>query len=95
MTRGEADRRPSVRGTVAPMSNIRWMAGVAAAAFMIQPMCAWSQAAPAPGLDQPPAAAAPAPQAAAPAAQSNGQAGRVFSSPLARRLAKEAGIDVT
>lgn len=47
------------------MSNIRWMAGVAAAAFMIQPMCAWSQAAPAPGLDQPPAAAAPAPQGAA------------------------------
>ncbi|MCP3383463.1 pyruvate dehydrogenase complex dihydrolipoamide acetyltransferase [Bradyrhizobium sp. CCGUVB4N] len=40
----------------------------------------------------PPAAAAP--QAAAPAAQSNGHGGRVFSSPLARRIAKEAGIDV-
>ncbi|MGX4771641.1 pyruvate dehydrogenase complex dihydrolipoamide acetyltransferase [Bradyrhizobium guangdongense] len=40
-------------------------------------------------------AAAPAPQAAAPAAQSNGHGGRVFSSPLARRLAKEAGIDVS
>jgi len=40
------------------------------------------------------AAAAPAPQAAAPAAQSNGHGGRVFSSPLARRLAKDAGIDV-
>ena len=39
------------------------------------------------------AAAAPAPQAAAPAPQTNGHA-RIFSSPLARRLAKEAGIDV-
>jgi pyruvate dehydrogenase E2 component (dihydrolipoamide acetyltransferase) len=57
-------------------------------------------AAPAPS----PAAAAPAPKpVAAPAAapqpaassapQTNGQ-GRIFSSPLARRLAKEAGIDV-
>jgi pyruvate dehydrogenase E2 component (dihydrolipoamide acetyltransferase) len=41
----------------------------------------------------PPAAAAPAPQAAASAPQINGHA-RTFSSPLARRLAKEAGIDV-
>jgi pyruvate dehydrogenase E2 component (dihydrolipoamide acetyltransferase) len=40
-----------------------------------------------------PPAAAPAPQAAAPAAQSNGH-GRIFSSPLARRLAKEAGIEL-
>ncbi len=38
-----------------------------------------------------PQAAAPAPQAAAP--QANGHA-RVFSSPLARRLAKEAGIEI-
>jgi pyruvate dehydrogenase E2 component (dihydrolipoamide acetyltransferase) len=38
-------------------------------------------------------AAAPAPQAASPAPQANGHA-RTFSSPLARRLAKEAGIDV-
>jgi pyruvate dehydrogenase E2 component (dihydrolipoamide acetyltransferase) len=37
--------------------------------------------------------AAPAPQAAAPAQQTNGHA-RVFSSPLARRLAKEAGIEL-
>src|SRR6476659_3830246 len=37
--------------------------------------------------------AAPAPQAAAPAPQTNGHA-RVFSSPLARRLAKEAGIEL-
>src|SRR5712675_2196054 len=40
-----------------------------------------------------PAAAAPAPQAAAPAAQTNGH-GRIFSSPLARRRAKEAGIEL-
>ena len=40
-----------------------------------------------------PQAAAPAPQAASPAPQANGHA-RTFSSPLARRLAKEAGIDV-
>src|SRR6187402_2824269 len=39
-------------------------------------------------------AQAAAPQAAASAAQANGHA-RVFSSPLARRLAKEAGIDLS
>ncbi|MES5488743.1 pyruvate dehydrogenase complex dihydrolipoamide acetyltransferase [Bradyrhizobium sp. INPA03-11B] len=51
-------------------------------------------AAPAP-VAAPAPAAAPAPQpAAAPAAQANGHA-RVFSSPLARRLAKEAGIDLS
>jgi pyruvate dehydrogenase E2 component (dihydrolipoyllysine-residue acetyltransferase) len=48
----------------------------------------------------PPAAAAPkpapaaAPQAASPAPQVNGH-GRIFSSPLARRLAKEAGIEIS
>src|SRR5262245_60547146 len=48
-------------------------------------------AAPAPqAAKAPPPAAAPAP---APAAQANGQ-GRIFSSPLARRLAKEAGIEL-
>jgi pyruvate dehydrogenase E2 component (dihydrolipoamide acetyltransferase) len=40
-----------------------------------------------------PAATAPAPQATAPAPQTNGH-GRIFSSPLARRLAKEAGIEL-
>ncbi|MGE0287858.1 MAG: pyruvate dehydrogenase complex dihydrolipoamide acetyltransferase [Bradyrhizobium sp.] len=40
-----------------------------------------------------PAATAPPPPAAAPAAQANGH-GRIFSSPLARRLAKDAGIDL-
>jgi len=47
-------------------------------------------AAPAPA---PTAAPAPAPQTAAAPAKTNGHA-RVFSSPLARRLAKEAGIDI-
>src|SRR5215831_14214087 len=42
--------------------------------------------APAPAAPKAAPAAAPAPQAAAPAAQGNGHAGRVFSSPLARRL---------
>jgi pyruvate dehydrogenase E2 component (dihydrolipoamide acetyltransferase) len=40
-----------------------------------------------------PAAAAPAPQAPASVPQTNGH-GRIFSSPLARRLAKEAGIEL-
>src|SRR5204863_1141526 len=39
------------------------------------------------------AAKAAAPAAAAPAPQTNGH-GRIFSSPLARRLAKEAGIEL-
>jgi pyruvate dehydrogenase E2 component (dihydrolipoamide acetyltransferase) len=51
-------------------------------------------AAPAAAPAAKPAAAAPAPQAAAPAPQTNGHA-RTFSSPLARRLAKEAGIELT
>jgi len=37
--------------------------------------------------------AAPPPQAASPAPQTNGH-GRIFSSPLARRLAKQAGIEL-
>jgi pyruvate dehydrogenase E2 component (dihydrolipoamide acetyltransferase) len=47
-------------------------------------------AAPAPA---PAAAPAPTPQAAAAPAKTNGHA-RIFSSPLARRLAKDAGIDL-
>jgi pyruvate dehydrogenase E2 component (dihydrolipoamide acetyltransferase) len=39
------------------------------------------------------APAAPAPQATAPAPHTNGH-GRIFSSPLARRLAREAGIEL-
>jgi len=55
---------------------------------------------PAPEPAPAPAAAAPAPKAApqqapaaSPASQANGH-GRIFSSPLARRLAKEAGIEL-
>src|SRR5271168_4358694 len=44
-----------------------------------------------PAAARPPALASPPPQATAP--QTNGHA-RIFSSPLARRLAKEAGIDI-
>ena len=50
-------------------------------------------AAPAAKTPAPAAATAPAPKAAAPAAQANGH-DRTFSSPLARRLAKEAGIEL-
>jgi pyruvate dehydrogenase E2 component (dihydrolipoamide acetyltransferase) len=42
----------------------------------------------------PPAQATAAPVAAPAKAAANGHGGRVFSSPLARRLAKEAGIDI-
>ena len=54
------------------------------------PKAAAAPAAPA----APKAAAAPSP-AAAPAPATNGSAGRVFASPLARRLAKESGIDLS
>ena len=63
--------------------------GVAAQAGAPAPAPA---AAPAPATAAPSAATptpAPAPQPAA-----NGQGGRVFASPLARRLAKQAGIDI-
>ena len=50
-------------------------------------------AAPAPIPAAPAAAPAPAPQASAAAPKTNGHA-RVFSSPLARRLAREAGIEL-
>ncbi len=52
-----------------------------------------AQHAPAPKAEAPAAAPAPVPQAAAPAPQVNGHA-RIFSSPLARRLAKQAGIEL-
>jgi pyruvate dehydrogenase E2 component (dihydrolipoamide acetyltransferase) len=47
----------------------------------------------APAKAPPPAVASPVPQAATTAPQGNGHA-RIFSSPLARRLAKEAGVDL-
>jgi pyruvate dehydrogenase E2 component (dihydrolipoamide acetyltransferase) len=49
-----------------------------------------SSAAAAPPAAKPPAAA----PGASPAAAVNGHAGRIFASPLARRLAKAAGIDI-
>ncbi len=55
------------------------------------PAPAPAAAAPAP---RPAPAAAPPPQAASPVPQTNGH-GRIFSSPLARRLAKEAGIEIS
>jgi pyruvate dehydrogenase E2 component (dihydrolipoamide acetyltransferase) len=63
-----------------------------AAAPAAEPAAAKPAPAPAPAAVKaaPPAAAAPA---AAPAPQTNGHA-RTFSSPLARRLAKEAGIEL-
>ncbi|MCA6109064.1 pyruvate dehydrogenase complex dihydrolipoamide acetyltransferase [Bradyrhizobium cenepequi] len=57
------------------------------------PAPAPAQPAPAPKAAAPAAAPAPAPQAAAPAPQGNGHT-RIFSSPLARRLAKGAGIEL-
>jgi pyruvate dehydrogenase E2 component (dihydrolipoamide acetyltransferase) len=67
-------------------------APVPKAAEAPKPAAATAPAAPTPA-PAPAASPAPAPQAAAAPAKSNGHA-RVFSSPLARRLAKEAGIDI-
>ncbi len=50
-------------------------------------------AAEAPKAEKPTPAAKPAPAPAAP--KGNGQAGRVFASPLAKRLAKEGGVDLS
>jgi pyruvate dehydrogenase E2 component (dihydrolipoyllysine-residue acetyltransferase) len=78
--------------------------GAGAPAKAAAPAAQPAKAAPA----SPPAAAAPAPSAApsapasaaaaptpkAPASATNGHAGRIFASPLARRLAKAAGIEI-
>jgi pyruvate dehydrogenase E2 component (dihydrolipoamide acetyltransferase) len=61
----------------------------AAATPAVPPSASATQAAKAPA----PAAAAPAPQAASSAPPTNAQA-RTFSSPLARRLARESGIEL-
>ena len=53
-----------------------------------------SEAKPAPKADAP-KPAAPAPQAAAPKPASAPAGGRVFASPLAKRLAKDAGVDLS
>ncbi|WP_298103758.1 pyruvate dehydrogenase complex dihydrolipoamide acetyltransferase [Bradyrhizobium sp.] len=58
-----------------------------------KPVSSAPAAAPTPSATPVLQSAALAPQAASPAPQINGH-GRTFSSPLARRLAKEAGIDI-
>lgn len=70
-------------------------AAVPAAAPAAEPAAVKPAPAPAPAAAKaaPPPAAAPAAPAAAPAPQANGHA-RTFSSPLARRLAREAGIEL-
>ena len=66
----------------------------ALAATPAAPTAAPQAKAPSPPVAPPAATAKPAPAAAAPL--TNGHAaGRVFSSPLARRLAKDAGIDIS
>jgi pyruvate dehydrogenase E2 component (dihydrolipoamide acetyltransferase) len=72
----------------------------ASAAAKAAPSAPKPQASSAPKAEAPKAAATPTPQTSAapalsPAAKSNGSGGRVFSSPLARRLAKDAGIDLS
>jgi len=68
-------------------------AAAAPAAKPAEAPAAKPAAAAAPAAPAPAAAPATAPQTAAAPAKTNGHA-RVFSSPLARRLAKEAGIDI-
>ncbi|MEO6842533.1 MAG: pyruvate dehydrogenase complex dihydrolipoamide acetyltransferase [Bradyrhizobium sp.] len=73
-------------------------AGAAAAPKAAQAPAPKPAAVPAPAAaaaraPAPAAAPAPAPKASAPAAQANGH-DRTFSSPLARRLAREAGIEL-
>jgi pyruvate dehydrogenase E2 component (dihydrolipoamide acetyltransferase) len=58
-----------------------------------KPAAASAPPAQAPAAKPAPPAAAPTLQAASPAPHTNGQ-GRIFSSPLARRLAREAGIEL-
>ena len=50
--------------------------------------------APAPAPPSPAPAPAPAPAAQAPATRPNGAGARIFASPLAKRIAKESGIDL-
>ncbi|MBK1866529.1 pyruvate dehydrogenase complex dihydrolipoamide acetyltransferase [Aestuariivirga sp. YIM B02566] len=70
-------------------------AGAAPAPAAPKPAAAAPAAAPPAKADAAAAAPAAKPQAPAPAAKANGQAGgRVFASPLARRIAKDKGIDL-
>ncbi|PDT01895.1 pyruvate dehydrogenase complex dihydrolipoamide acetyltransferase [Rhizobium chutanense] len=68
---------------------------VAAAASGAGSAAPKAEAAPAPKADAAPAKAESAPAAAAAPASVSGGGNRTFSSPLARRLAKEAGIDLS
>ncbi len=66
------------------------LSGFSAAAPAAQPSAPAAPAEPA----APAAAASPAPAAAPAPAATNGAAGRVFASPLARRMASQAGLDL-
>jgi pyruvate dehydrogenase E2 component (dihydrolipoamide acetyltransferase) len=68
-------------------------AGTAKPATAAAPSAASAPPPPAASVAQPPAASAAQPLQASPAPAANGH-GRVFASPLARRLAKAAGIDL-
>ena len=72
-------------------------AGVADTPPPQQQPAAAAQAAPEPAAVSSPAPAAPAaaPVAQTPPASSGGSSGRVFASPLARRIASQSGIDVS
>jgi pyruvate dehydrogenase E2 component (dihydrolipoamide acetyltransferase) len=79
--------------------DVKAAAAGAPAAKAAAPAAPPAKAAPAPS--SPPSAAAPtasapasAPKAPAAAPATNGHAGRIFASPLARRLAKAAGIEI-
>jgi pyruvate dehydrogenase E2 component (dihydrolipoamide acetyltransferase) len=79
----------SAGGAVSAPPKAAPAAQAPAAATQVAPLPAAAPVTRAP----PPAAGSPAPQSVASAPQANGHA-RTFSSPLARRLAKEAGIDL-
>jgi pyruvate dehydrogenase E2 component (dihydrolipoamide acetyltransferase) len=66
-----------------------------AAAAAPKPQAAAPTAPAAKPAPAPAASPAPAPQPAAPPARAAGGGNRVFASPLARRLAKDAGIDIS
>jgi pyruvate dehydrogenase E2 component (dihydrolipoamide acetyltransferase) len=68
-------------------------AGAAKPATAVAPSAASAPPPPAASAPPPPAASAAPPPQASPAPAANGH-GRVFASPLARRLAKAAGIDL-
>jgi pyruvate dehydrogenase E2 component (dihydrolipoamide acetyltransferase) len=88
---GEDVKAAGAAAASAPPKDAPKPAPAAEAPAKPAPAAAAAPAATAAKAAAPAATAAPAPQAAAP--QSNGHA-RIFASPLARRLAKEAGIEL-